>query len=149
MRGGTTDVTYPNVGPDWKFTVIGALEFNRLNRSKSNSTRWRPPIKTDLLVRRFTTLMAAPCWAPNGSRSQRHRGQLSQRFSSIGIGRLEDVGPLPLHADLALDERAELHAPRHQITPAEVSGPLPCLVAPVLCGIGVIKNEGAFDRGIG
>ena len=34
ILGGTTAVTYANVGPDWKFTVIGELELNTLNRSQ-------------------------------------------------------------------------------------------------------------------
>src|SRR6266487_316436 len=68
MRGGSTLVTYPNVGPDAKVADSGALEFNTLNRSHSSERRRLPPSGSSLLARRLRMLVAARRRVPNGSR---------------------------------------------------------------------------------
>ena len=58
----------PNVGPEAKIIVVGALEFSRLNASTFTSKRCPLPNEKILLARRFNSVIAGPCCAPNGSR---------------------------------------------------------------------------------
>ena len=105
--------------------IVGALEFSRLNASTLTSRRW--PLPNEKILRRAqihqrdrrTPLL------PEGLKAQCHRRLLSKRSASIRIRCSEDVRPLTLHADLALQERGKLHVPRQTITAAEVRRPGP------------------------